>query len=268
MNNYICTTCGTQFAETQTPPEHCPICTDERQYVSPEGQNWTTLSALQTDHHNRIEKQDHKLYGIGIEPSFGIGQRALLIQSAEGNVLWDCISLVDDDTIEAVNALGGISAIAISHPHYYSAAIEWAHAFNVSVYLHAADRIWVMRPDSSLVFWDEETLTLNPSITLIRTGGHFDGGTVCHWSAGSQGTGTLLTGDIIQVVADKRWVSFMYSYPNLIPLPANKVKRIVEVLKPYAFEKLYGAWWKAIVVTDAKNRVKLSAERYVNAISE
>ena len=267
MNNYICVTCGTQFAETEDPPEICPICTDERQYVRAEGQAWTTLADLKTDHHNRIEQQEDALYGIGTTPKFAIGQRALLVQSASGNVLWDCISLIDDDTVEAVNALGGISAIAISHPHYYAAAVEWAHAFGVEVYLHEADRMWMMRPDSSVVFWQGEVRSLNEDITLIRAGGHFEGGTVCHWATGQEGRGVLLTGDIIQVVADKRWVSFMYSYPNYIPLSAAKVNHIVEAVEPYEFERIYGAWWPAIVRADAKERVRLSAERYLRAIA-
>lgn len=267
MTNYICATCGTQFARTPEPPPRCPICEDERQYVGSGGQQWTTLLELQKEHHNRIEKQEENLYGIGTEPKFAIGQRALLIQSTSGNVLWDCISLVDDETVEQVNALGGVSVIAISHPHYYGSAVEWAHAFGVKVYLHERDHQWMQRPDSSIEFWQGETLKLQENITLIRAGGHFEGGTVCHCICGAdEGEGRLLTGDVIQVVADKRWVSFMYSYPNYIPLPAVKVRHILDSVKPYSFDRLYGAWWTAIVADDAKNRVRASAERYIRAI--
>jgi hypothetical protein len=50
------------------------------------------------------------------------------VQSPGGNVLWDCISLIDGATIEAVRKLGGLAAIAISHPHYSSAMVEWSRA--------------------------------------------------------------------------------------------------------------------------------------------
>ncbi len=50
--NYICKTGGIQFAATEGPPEACPICEDERQYVNPLGQSWTTLDELRTNHHN------------------------------------------------------------------------------------------------------------------------------------------------------------------------------------------------------------------------
>jgi glyoxylase-like metal-dependent hydrolase (beta-lactamase superfamily II) len=144
--------------------------------------------------------------------------------------------------------------------------IEWARAFDARVYLHAADREWVMRPDERIVFWDGETHELDGGLTLIRLGGHFAGGTVLHWPAGAGGRGALLSGDIVQVVQDRRWVSFMYSYPNLVPLPARAVEEMVAKLEPYAFERIYGAWWGR-TVDDAKAAVRRSAERYVRALS-
>ena len=266
MINSICTTCGTQFAATAAPPAHCPICEDERQYIGWQGQQWTTLDALRQDHHNLVKSEEPGLIGIGAQPSFAIGQRALLVQTPAGNVLWDCISLIDDETIAAVQALGGVTAIAISHPHYYSSLVEWSRAFDAPVYLHAADRQWVMRPDPAIRFWEGETLALPGGLTLICCGGHFAGGTVLHWPAGAEGKGVLLSGDILQVVSDRRYVSFMYSYPNLIPLPASQVRQIVARVEPYGFDRIYGAWWDRVVAADAKAAVIRSAERYIAAI--
>lgn len=266
MPNYICVTCGTQFPASERPPANCPICEEERQYVGWRGQQWTTLDELRHDYHNVIKPEEPGLTGIGTHPSFAIGQRALLVQAPGGNVLWDCLSLIDDPTVAAVRALGGVSAIAISHPHYYSAMVEWSRAFDAPVYLHAADRQWVMRPDPALVFWEGETRPLGAGLTLIRCGGHFDGGTVLHWAAGAEGRGALLAGDILQVVQDRRWVSFMYSYPNLIPLPAAVVRRVAAAVAPYAFDRLYGAWWERVVARDAKAAVARSAARYIAAL--
>lgn len=146
-----------------------------------------------------------------MEPAFAIGQRALLLALPTGNVLWDCIPLIDGALVDIVKGIGGISAIAISHPHYYTSMVEWARAFDCPVYLHAADRQWVMRSDSCLQFWDGDTKSLAGGLTLIRCGGHFEGGTVLHWPGGSGGKGALLSSDILQVVEDRRWLSFMYS---------------------------------------------------------
>jgi hypothetical protein len=272
MENFICVQCGTQFAETAEPPARCAICEDERQFVGHAGQAWTTLRRLKTDHRNRLEDEAPRLLGIGTEPEFAIGQRALLLQSPGGNLLWDCITLVDDKTIEEVNARGGIRAIAISHPHYYSAMVEWAERFDAQIFLHAKDRQWVMRPavaGSRIEFWEGTTLPLWDDLTLINCGGHFEGGTVLHWPAAPRDSGSkgaLLTGDIIQVVQDRRYVSFMRSYPNYIPLGATAIGRILEAIEPFSFDQIYGAWWKANVLSKAKDRVRLSAERYLSAI--
>jgi hypothetical protein len=266
--NFICQTCGTQLAETAAPPEHCPVCEDARQYIGWAGQQWTTLAELRDRYRNLIRPLEPGLTGIGTEPAFAIGQRALLVQTAQGNLLWDCISLLDDATVEAVRALGGLAAIAVSHPHYYSAMVEWSQAFSVPIYLHSADRQWVMRPDASIRFWESESLALFGGLTLIRCGGHFAGGTVAHWPSGAEGRGALLTGDIIQVVSDREWVSFMYSYPNLIPLPASAVRRIVAAVEPWPYDRIYGAWWERVVRDKAKLAVERSARRYIAAISE
>ena len=231
-----------------------------------EGQLWTTLEELRRDHRNRIEEVEPCLTGIGTEPPFAIAQRALLVRTAAGNLLWDCISLIDEETVARVAELGGVDAIAISHPHYYSSMVEWAHAFDAPIYLHANDREHVMRPDPAIRHWDGDTLELFGGITLVRGGGHFAGGTMAHWAGGASGAGALLSGDIIQVVADRRWVSFMYSYPNLIPLPPRAVERLVECVEPFEFERIYGAWWERIVSDDGKEAVRRSAERYIGFV--
>jgi glyoxylase-like metal-dependent hydrolase (beta-lactamase superfamily II) len=267
MPHFICTTCGTHYAASDQPPAACAICQDERQYVKATGQNWTTLDRLRLTNRNSIKFKEPGLIGIGIDPPFAIGQRALFLRTPRANVLWDCLSLLDEAVVEALKALGGISAIAISHPHYYSSMVEWSRAFGgVPIYLHAADRQWVMRPDQAIVFWEGETRTLAEGLTLLRCGGHFDGGSVLHWAGGAAGRGALLTGDIIQVVADRKNVSFMYSYPNYIPLPASAIERIVQAVEPFAYDRVYGAFWDTVIDRDGTAVVKRSAERYLKAI--
>jgi hypothetical protein len=267
MQNFICVQCGTQFDATAQPPAHCPICEDERQFVRYGGQDWTTLEDLKRDHHNRLQDEAPQLLGIGTEPQFAIAQRALLVQSPSGNLLWDCITLLDDDTFAKVNAHGGLRAIAISHPHFYSAMVEWSNRFGAEIILHAADHEWIMRKSRHIRLWEGTTLPLWDGLSLINCGGHFVGGTILHRPAGATGRGALLSGDIIQVVADRRHVSFMRSYPNLIPLGAAAVLRILDTIAPYSFAQVYGAWWQANVLSDAKAAVERSAKRYLRAIS-
>jgi hypothetical protein len=260
MERFICRACGTQFPDAETPPESCPICTDWRQYVpAATGQQWTTLAELASDHENAIRDQGG-LVGIGTTPSFAIGQRALLVPFGDGNLLWDCITLLDDATAAEVERRGGLAAIAISHPHYYSCMVEWAQRFDCPIHLHAADAEWVMRPDPAIRHWEGERLELGHGITLIRGGGHFDGGTILHRD------GALLVGDIIQVIPDRTHVGFMWSYPNLVPLPDAEVQRIAAAVEPFDYDAIYGAWWDAIIPADGPEIVRRSAERYSRAL--
>ncbi len=269
MPNYICLTCGVQYTETDVPPAHCLICEDDRQYIGHKGQLWTTIDEMKKHYHNRIEDVEPKLTGIGTEPSFAIGPRALLVQTPHGNVLWDCTSLLDDATLEAVRSRGGVQAIAVSHPHLVGSIVEWSKAFdNAPIYWQAANREWVMRSDPAYVFWESDVHQLWAGVTLIRCGGHFPGSTVMYWPNAADGRGALLTGDTVQVVQDRRYVSFMYSYPNIIPLNATSVRGIVKSIEPYPFDRLYGGWWDSIVPTDAQAAVNRSADRYIQAISD
>ena len=267
MTPFICSTCGTQFSPSAQRPARCPICLDERQYVGWEGQGWTTLGELRAKHQADIRLEEPGLHGIGTKPSFAIGQRALLIQHPQGNVLWDCTPLLDDQIIQYVQSLGGLRHIAISHPHYYSSMVEWAEAFGATIHLHHLDQQWVMRLDARVNFWQGETLELADGIRLIHCGGHFAGATVLHWADGADGRGVLLTGDIIHVAQDRRWLSFMYSYPNLIPLNAAAVQRIVRAVEPFNYDRIYGAWFGRVVLRDAKPAVVRSAQRYIKAIT-
>ena len=265
----ICVACGVQQADSGLPPEHCAICEDERQYVPAGGQKWTTLKEMQATHRNQLDVEGPELISISTEPKFAIGQRALHLRSSGGNILWDCISFIDDRSVAAVQALGGASSIAISHPHYYASMIEWSRALgDVPIYLHAADGDWVMRPHPAIVFWQGDTHELAPGLTLIRCGGHFPGGTVLHWAGGAQGKSALLTGDVIQVGLDRKSVSFMYSYPNYIPLSPRTVRRIVEAVEPFEFDQIYGAWFGQNILKDAKQVLRDSADRYLSAISD
>jgi hypothetical protein len=267
---YLCVTCGTQYPESTRPPERCPICEDERQYVGPDGQQWTTLDRLRTNHKNMIKKEEIDLYSINTEPKFGIGQRAFLIRTPRGNLLWDCVGLIDEPTIARIKELGGVKEIAISHPHYYTSMIEWSRAFgDAPIHIHEAERRWVMRPDPCVRFWTGESQTLLGGLPLVRTGGHFEGYQVLLWPAGAGGSGALMAGDQPQICMDPKQVSFMWSYPNYIPLNATAIRRVLACLEPLQFDRIYGAFFvrgKGIVPTGGKTVVRRSAERYLKAI--
>jgi glyoxylase-like metal-dependent hydrolase (beta-lactamase superfamily II) len=269
MSNFICTTCGTQYPDTPSPAEHCVICSEERQYIGWQGQRWTTLAELRAGHQNRVAPEGAGLTGIGTEPKFAIGQRALHLRTAEGGFLWDCISLVDDASVAALQARGAVTGIAISHPHYYASMVDWSRALGgVPIYIHARDSQWVVRQDRAIVFWDGDTRSVAPGVTLIHCGGHFDGAIALHWADGADGGGALLSGDTLMVGEDRRTVGFMYSFPNYIPLNAAAVRRIGEMVEPFEFEHVYGGWFGRNILSDGKQAVRYSVRRYLHAISD
>lgn len=268
MQAYICTACGTQYSPTKDPPPQCVICEEERQYVPPGGQGWTTLTALAAGRFNAYRQHEPGLIGIGTQPSFAIGQRALIICTAHGNILWDCISMLDEATVTLVKGLGGLKAIGISHPHFYTTMAEWSRAFGgIPVHIHADDERWIMRPDPAVTLWKGETLTLLPGVTLIRGGGHFAGGSMLHWADGASGRGVLCSSDIATVTMDRKFLTFMRSYPNLIPLSAKQVTAIGAALEPFAFDAIYGHFFDRVIPAGGKGILQASIARYVDAIA-
>lgn len=267
MPLWTCETCGAQFPGSEKPPAACPICEDERQFVNWKGQTFLTRETL-AEGHRLVWCDDLGLTGLALEPSFAIGQRALLVPDRKGCVMWDCIPLATAEAIAHVKLLGGLTAIAISHPHYYGALADWSEAFDgVPVYLHADDRQWVTRPHPSIVHWTGDHQRLSGDVLLLRTGGHFAGATMLHDARGADGKGALLTGDIAQVTMDRHFVSFMYSYPNYMPLNAAAVRRIASAVEPLAFDRIYGAWWGRNIASGAKAAFAASVERYIAAIA-
>ena len=263
MTAWICATCAHQHADTEHPPGVCAICADERQWVPPEGQQWTSLTELAASgHRTEVAEVEPGLLGIGVTPKLGIGQRALVVRTGAGALLWDPPGFLDDAAIAAVRDAGGLSAVSASHPHFYGVAVEWSRAFDVPVLLPEADRGWLMRPDGAVRRWSGE-LEVLPGVTLVQTGGHFDGSAVVHWAQGADGRGALLVGDTVLVTPGLDRVGFMRSPPNLLPLPAPDVRAVVAALDRFAYDRIHAGWWGSVVDHDARRVVHRSAERYL-----
>lgn len=257
----ICSTCGTQYPSTNTVGGICPICNDDRQYVPEIGQSWTNLDELQNRYKSSIKQIDENLFEIQSSPVFAIGQRALLFINPEGNILWDCIALINDEIIEFIKQKGGIKAIAFSHPHYYTTMNEWANIFDCPIYIHQKDEAWVYNRGKNVKFWTGTELPLWSGMKLINIGGHFPGSSVLHIPLLSA-KGTILCGDTFYVSPSKKHAAVMYSYPNRIPLPVEETERIKKSVVPINFDALYGFYDYQNIYTGAKELIINSLNRY------
>ncbi len=262
----VCNTCGTQFPTADRGAvKTCFICDDPRQYTPPSGQSFTTLGALRGGggaqrHRNEFHPwaADPRLVSILSAPRIAIGQRAILVRTPAGNVLWDCVTLLDDETIERIRGLGGLGAIVVSHPHFYSTHPEWARAFGCPVYLAAEDRGWVAQRSECQVFIDEPELRVrigdrDTGVVVVKLGGHFPGSLVALFDGRMLTADTLMTtrsgvgswsADAVGEPRTKppglNTFAFLWSIPNFIPLSADEILRMWGILKHYDFRSTHG----------------------------
>ncbi len=262
----LCCGCGTEFPASLSPTS-CPICSDERQYLPPGGQRWTTLAELrEAGHRTSVSEVEPGLHRLTTTPKVGIGQQPLLVVTPAGNLLFDVPAHVDEDVVAEVRALGGLTAIAPSHPHHLGSQLEWSRAFGgVPVWVNASDAGWVQRPGPEIRAW-QGTAEPVEGVVLHQVGGHFPGSCVALWAAGADGHGVLLSGDTLAPVAAPGWVTFLRSYPNAIPLSAAVVSRMAETLAPLRFDRIYDEFGRG-VAADAAAAVQRSAARYVAWVS-
>jgi len=267
MPVWICATCGNHHPDTEAPPAGvCAICADERQWVPPSGQHWTTLAELAAQgHRSDVREVEPGLHGVGSDPPFAIGQRSLVVVTDHGNLLFDAGGFVDDAAFDAVRGLGGLVAVSASHPHFYGSVVEWAREFDVPFLVPKADARWVTRPDPHVELWSG-TREPVPGVTLVQTGGHFAGSAVVHWAAGAGGQGVLLAGDTVMVTPGEDRVTFLRSAPNRIPLPEAAVQGVLAAIAPYRYDRIYSGWWTPTIHSDAERVVHSSAQRYLQWI--
>ncbi|KAK0630002.1 beta-lactamase-like protein [Bombardia bombarda] len=295
-NLLICTACGTQLPTTdRIALATCFICDDPRQYTPPSGQAFTTLAEIRTSHKNEFHpyrpghqsaSDDNVMISITTAPKFAIGQRAILIITPKGNVLWDCLTLLDEDTVKEIKELGGLSAIVISHPHYYSTHVEWANAFDCPVYLAFEDKQWIARTSERQVFLKDVEYDIpevggpNKTVKAIKLGGHFPGSLVLLHEDKLLIADTLMTTPSGMAnwevdalgkprVRPKRanTFSFMWSIPNMIPLGVDDIVRMWDILKEHDFTSTHGAFLgQDIEDGDIKARVLQSMQIQVKAM--
>lgn len=265
---WICVACGNEFPPAADPPPECLICVDERQHVPADGQQWVRLDDPR--HNDRTLSVDEiapDLYSLQLSPTVGIGQRALFVRTPSGNVLWEPPGFVGAPLLDWITDHGGICAIASSHPHLVGASVSLSHLLGrVPVLFNRADARWITRADPVIELWSERHLVAEGA-ELVQCGGHFPGSSVL-LLGGNDRQGAILTGDTLMVGADRRTVSFMRSYPNLIPLPERLVRGIADTVDALPFDRIHGGFPGHDVMENGREIVRFSADRYIGWITD
>jgi glyoxylase-like metal-dependent hydrolase (beta-lactamase superfamily II) len=263
--SWLCTNCGVEYPTAGDAPAYCRICDDDRMYPSSAAKRWIPMTELARDREVAWHELEPGLLGHALQPGFCINQRAILASSPTGAVLYDCVAMIDDAAEAKVAEHGKLRAIVPSHPHFYGAMTSWSKRLGgVPIYVHEFDREWVPPGSANVTLWSGDTIRLGDDATIVRIGGHFEGAQVLH-CAGADGRGVILAGDTISVARDARWVGFMRSNPNYIPMAPSAVTAIVRALEPFEFDRLYGS--TKVVSHDAKGVLRRSAERYIRAVA-
>jgi glyoxylase-like metal-dependent hydrolase (beta-lactamase superfamily II) len=224
------------------------------------------MPELARDHRIRFEREDG-VTTLSIAPAFAIAQRAFLVPCNASHVLWECLSLVTDEAVREIAARGGVSCIAISHPHFYAAMVDWSDALGgVPLYVHEADLAWIQRPSPHVRAWSGERLELASELELVRLQGHFAGSCGLWWKSGPRPGGSLFPGDALQVAMDRRHCTFMYSYPNAIPLGPAQVRSLRHAVAPLRYDDVFGYSRGRQIIGGGKAAIEASFDRYLDAI--
>ncbi|KAK3717798.1 hypothetical protein LTR37_005569 [Vermiconidia calcicola] len=250
----LCNECGTQYPLTEDAGKD--ECKDPRQYVPATGQAFTTLAKLRAKGHKNVwyhYSKNRNVWWVRTEPQFAIGERAELIITPSGNVLWDLIPFLDQETVDKINWIGGLKAIVISHPHYYSTWADWSRTFECPVFVGAPDESWIECRDTPgadiRLLSDVYTPILPgviPGVTAILVGGHFPGSLLLHWD------GILFNADTFFTVPSGtnpvpgkpgvQSFSFFWSIPNRIPMHPDDILGIWHKVKSLHFHTCMGAF--------------------------
>ena len=181
LQQYACRHCGhwqPWFAGQD--PVACPVCTDVRNALPPDGWDWVTTEKADAELETQWrELVPGKLWGFSCTPKFGLGATGWLLLHDRGNVAFEAAPRYSAAALEKIRELGGVRILSTSHPHGYGGLWQLQDEFAPDLPLQKEDLKYSKAFKVSRPY--DDRLDLYPDLTLRHTGGHYEGHSVLYW---------------------------------------------------------------------------------------
>lgn len=235
LTHYACANCGHwQIWFSHQEPIACPICTDTRNALPPDGWDFKTEAFARQYFANTWKEYAPNLWGFSASPKFGLGATGWLLKREDGNVAFEACPYYQPDAIEKIRELGGIKVLAASHPHGYGALWQLQREFDPVVTIHKGD---IPYSKAFRVNWPADDVhDIAPGLTMHHVGGHYEGHSVLYADSHK----ALFCGDSLKIEQDEDGnpvaISCHKAYHYEIPLTRAELAKYVDVFSQLPFE--------------------------------
>ena len=241
LRPYCCTNCGFWQRYFSVPPA-CPVCTDYRHPLPPEGWDFLTQKEAEAQVETVWEEVLPGIFQFSNAPSIGIGPCGYLVLQNGGNVAFEGASVYSEAALDKIRRLGGIHYLSASHAHVYGGLWQLAERFEPEVVIHQDALPMAQAFKVSWPFADEAELA--PDVRLIHTGGHTPGHTVLYLPEQR----LLFCGDALKFKLDTQpvgratHISTHKAYDAHIPLSHADVRAYRDVIAPLDIDVVVTPW--------------------------
>ena len=233
LTYWACANCG--FWQRHFAPPDCPVCTDTRNDLPPDGWRFLPEDEVAATHDGGWRQVTDNLWAFTTSPNLGLAGTGWLITRPEGNIAFEAAPYYSPAMIAQIEALGGVRLLAASHAHGYGALFQLQRAFEPEVLAIHKDDLRMTKAFRVTLPYDD-VLELAPGYTLHHVGGHYEGQAALHDAPGRR----LFCGDMFKIDQDAAGrstaISSHKAFHKDIPLTHGELKRYRDVIAPLAFD--------------------------------
>ena len=254
---WVCTNCGFWQRWFAAPPS-CPVCTDYRHPLPPDGWDFLDAAAVAASRETTWREVLDGVWMIESAPAVGIGPAGWFVETEAGPVHWEGAGWTSDAALDWMAERGGVRWLAFSHSHVLGSAWRVAERFSPEVVVQSDQLPWAQALPVSWPFGASASLAddapagglaasrdgpaASGGLRLVHTGGHTPGHTVLHWPARR----LVFCGDAFKFRLDgdgrATHVSTHRAYDAHIPLSHDDVRSYRETFSALDFDGIVSPW--------------------------